>query len=253
MITTLMNLQALEFYQNNKDCTWTMEPIPSHLNTNLEIANWVLNTSKFGWLELDLSIDTAGWQLEASQAKPYLVAHREDNNTGWNSCCIHGIDIEKTGAWTNYGYTNEADVPYKWTKLAHKSTVIKDFWQSKFPADKYRRIRYMELEPLSAITPHSDMPGRLPGEDNFDAIDFGVPVNIAVIHPEDCYMVLQGHGVVPFKEGKAFIVNIRNYHSVINFSNQPRIHVIGHPFGYGTNKEAFAELITRSYNKQYEH
>jgi len=248
-----MNLQALEFYQNNKNCTWTMEPIPSHLHTDLEIASWVLNTSKFGWLELDLTIDTAGWKLEAQQAEPYFVAHREDNNAGWNSCCIHGIDIEKTGAWTNYGYTNEADVPYKWTELAHKSPIIRDFWQHNFPADNYRRIRYMELEPLSAITPHSDMPGRLPGEDNFDALEFGVPINIAVVHPADCYMVLQGHGIVPFKEGKAFIVNIRNYHSVINFSNQPRTHVIGHPFGYGANKEAFAELITRSYNKQYEH
>jgi hypothetical protein len=248
-----MNLQALEFYQNNKDCTWSMEPIPSHLKTDLEIASWVLNTSKFGWLELDLTIDTTSWQLEAHRAKSHFVAHREDNNTGWNSCCIHGIDIEKTGAWTNYGYSNEKDVPYKWTDLADTSPVIKKFWQHDFPADSYRRIRYMELEPFSAITPHSDMPGRLPGEDNFNALEFGVPVNIAVAHPEDCYMVLQGHGIVPFKEGKAFIVNIRNYHSVINFSQQPRIHVIGHPFGYGSNKEKFAELITRSYTKQYEH
>jgi hypothetical protein len=65
-------------------------------------------------------------------------------------------------------------------------------------------------------------------------------------------MVLEGFGIVPFKEGKAFIINIRHFHTVVNFSNTPRIHIIGHPFGYGSNKEAFAELITRSYNKQYE-
>ena len=107
----------------------------------------------------------------------------------------------------------------------------------------------MELEPESAITPHSDMPGRLPGEAGMDMLDFGVPVNIAVVHPADCYMVLEGYGIVPFKEGKAFIVNIRNFHSVINFSKQSRIHVIGHSYGYGNKLEDFANLIVRSYEK----
>jgi hypothetical protein len=64
-------------------------------------------------------------------------------------------------------------------------------------------------------------------------------------------MVLEGYGVVPFKEGKAFLINIRNYHSVINFSNESRIHVIGHSHGYGSKKQQFVDLIARSYEKQY--
>jgi len=244
-------ISAVEFYKNNKDCKWTAEPIPSHLTSSVEKARWILNDAKFGWIELDLEIDIASWRLESQQAEPYFVAHREDNNTGWNSCCIHGIDIDKTGAWTNYGYTNESEVPYDWTELSHMVSTVKRFWQNEFPSDAYRRIRFMELKPLSAITPHSDIPGRLPGEAGVDMLDFGVPINIAVIHPKDCYMVLEGHGVVPFKEGKAFIVNIRNYHSVINFSNQSRVHVIGHSYGYGSKLTEFAELVVRSYEKMY--
>jgi len=57
---------------------------------------------------------------------------------------------------------------------------------------------------------------------------------------------------VPFKEGKVFIVNIRNYHSVINFSNKPRVHVIGHSYGYGKQLDAFAELVVKSYEKMYD-
>lgn len=242
---------ALEFYQNNKDCTWKLEPVPEGLTTDLEIADWLLNKSNFGWLELDVSIDVAGWQLEAINAEPYFVPHREEQNTGWNSCCIHGIDVDKTGAWTGYGYTNEKDVPYKWTDLSYKAPQVKHFWQNEFPADSYRRIRFMELEPNASIVPHSDMPGKLPGEENFNALEFGVPVNIAVIHPNDCHLVLEGYGIVPFEEGKAFIINIRNYHSVINFSDTSRIHVIGHAFGYGTKKEKFAKLVADSYRKQY--
>jgi hypothetical protein len=244
-------ISALEFYQNNKDCKWTQEPIPPHLVSNIEKARWILNDANFGWIELDLQIDLAGWQLEAQQAVPYFVAHREDNNTGWNSCCVHGIGTDKTGAWTNYGYSDESTVPYDWTELSHKVPVVKQFWQHVFPADHYRRIRFMELTPSSAITPHSDMPGKLPGETGMDMLDFGVPVNIAVVHPDNCYMVLEGYGIVPFKEGKAFIVNIRNYHSVINLSDQPRVHVIGHSYGYGNKQAAFAELLVRSYEKMY--
>lgn len=244
-------ISALEFYNTNKNCSWTIEPIPKHLVSDIEKARWILNEANFGWIELDLKIDVAEWQLEVQQAGPYFVAHREDNNTGWNSCCIHGIDTDKTGAWTNYGYTDESSVPYNWTELSYKVPTVKQFWQDAFPADSYRRIRFMELIPLSAITPHSDMPGRLPGEAGMDMLDFGVPVNIAVVHPEDCYMVLEGYGIVPFEEGKVFIVNIRNYHSVINFSKHPRIHVIGHSYGYGNKLKMFAELLVKSYEKMY--
>ena len=246
----MISKQALNFYNQNKDCTWRLESAPADISSNLELADWLLNKSNFGWLELDIDIDLSGWQLEAHQAESYFVEHREDESQGWNSCCIHGIDISKTGAWTNYGYTNEQDVPYRWTELQYRAPVIKNFWQNTFPSDRYRRIRFMELEPNSAITPHSDMPGRLPGEDNFDVLEFGCPINVAVIHPKDCHMVLEGYGCVPWEEGKAFIINIRNYHSVINFSNQSRIHVIGHSYGYGNKKQEFADLIAKSYEKQ---
>jgi hypothetical protein len=249
MISKDMNESAVEFYEKNKDFAWTVEPIPSNLTTNIEKAQWILNTADFGWIELDIDFDLTTWQKEIEPARPYFVAHREDSNKGWNSCCIHGIDTDKTGAWTNYGYTEENTVPYHWTELSHKTPEIKKFWQDKFPSDNYRRIRFMQLEPESAITPHSDMPGRLPGETGVDMLDFGVPVNLAVIHPNDCYMVLEGYGIVPFQQGRAFVVNIRNYHSVINFSDQSRIHVIGHSYGYGSKKQEFAELLVRSYSK----
>jgi hypothetical protein len=82
-------------------------------------------------------------------------------------------------------------------------------------------------------------------------LDFGVPINVAIINPTDCYMTLEKYGTVPWQEGKAFIVNIRNYHSVINFSNTSRIHLIAHGIP-GEKKSKFVELIARSYRKQYE-
>ena len=216
--------------------------------TDHEIADWLLNKSNFGWLELDIKIDLEVWKQETSAA--HFVNHRGDEHPGWNSSCIHGIDVDKTGAWTNYGYEREEDVPYKWTSISENTPCIKRFWE-QFPYERYRRIRFMELQPGGKINPHSDAPGRLPGEDNLDMLEFGVPINVAIIHPDDCNMTLEGHGTVPFEEGKAFIINIRNVHSFVNNSSTNRIHLIAHGIP-GKRKDEFVELIARSYRKQNE-
>lgn len=217
-------------------------------SSSYEIADWLLNKSNFGWLELDLDFDLNAWKKETAAAK--FVDHRGADHPGWNSSCIHGIDVDKTGAWTNYGYTKEEDVPYKWTSISEHTPTIKKFWEA-FPYERYRRIRFMELEPGGRISPHSDAPGRLPGEKDIDMLEFGVPINIAIIHPQDCFMTLEGHGTVPFAEGKAFIINIRNVHSFVNNSNVSRIHLIAHGIP-GNRKNDFVELVARSYRKQYE-
>ena len=213
-----------------------------------ELADWLLNKSDFGWLELDIQFDLDEWKKETAAAQ--FVDHRGSEHPGWNSSCIHGIDVDKTGAWTNYGYTREEDVPYQWTSISQHTPSIKRFWE-QFPYERYRRIRFMELEPGGKISPHSDAPGRLPGEQDLDMLEFGVPINVAIMHPENCHMTLEGHGTVPFQEGKAFIINIRNVHSFVNNSNSNRIHLIAHGVP-GNRKEEFVELIAKSYRKQHE-
>jgi len=219
------------------------------MNSNdYELADWLLNKSDFGWLELDIQFDLDEWKKETAAAQ--FVDHRGSEHPGWNSSCIHGIDVDKTGAWTNYGYTREEDVPYQWTSISQHTPSIKRFWE-QFPYERYRRIRFMELEPGGKISPHSDAPGRLPGEQDLDMLEFGVPINVAIMHPENCHMTLEGHGTVPFQEGKAFIINIRNVHSFVNNSNSNRIHLIAHGVP-GNRKEEFVELIAKSYRKQHE-
>jgi hypothetical protein len=244
-----MIFKAKNFYLSNKTFNSKLPSPPSMEMSDYELANWLLNRSDFAWLELDVNIDLDSWKKEILECKDKIVNHRESESQGWKSACIHGINVEATGAWTNHGYTNEDDVPYNWTEIADKCKTIKTFWEN-FPYDSYRRIRIMAVEPGGYINPHSDRPGKLPGEENFDALKFGVPINLAVIHPEDCYLTLENHGCVPFNEGKAFIVNIRNYHSVVNFSNTTRYHIIAH--GRLDKKiNEFVELVARSFRKQY--
>lgn len=242
-------MNSLDFYNANKNISSKLPALPSHIKTDYEIANWLLNESDFGWLELDIKIPYQIWDKESTYAT--YVNHRGDDHPGWNSACIHGIDVDKTGAWTNYGdWKDESEVPYKWTSLSEHTPNIKQFWE-QFPYERYRRIRFMQLLSDGVINPHSDAPGHLPGEKGLDMLDFGVPINVAITHPPGCYMTLEGHGIVPFVAGKAFIINIRNYHSVINMSSKTRTHLIAHGIP-GCCKKDFAELVARSYRKHYE-
>ena len=38
----------LNFYQNNKDCTWQLETVPAGITSDLEIADRLLNKSSIG-------------------------------------------------------------------------------------------------------------------------------------------------------------------------------------------------------------
>ena len=246
-----MNQVTSDFYYANKDYRYAPPKSPRGLDA-VETARWVMNNPEFAWLELDLDIPTDLWRNETAAADPYYVAHREGESSGWDSCCIHGIRTDATQTWCEYVDEETSDT-YKWTELSEQTPSITNFWQ-QFPAEHYKRVRFMRLAPGGWIAPHSDAPGSgyEPGEPvDYDPLELGSPINIAIVHPLHCEMVLEGFGRVPFAPGKAFLINIRHRHTVINFSSKERIHMIG--FGvYGNRKQEFAELITRSYWRQYE-
>lgn len=197
-----------------------------------------------GWIELDINIDLEKWKEEAKIAERFLVPHREgDGHDKWRSCCIHGLSIEHTG--TNMKASLD---DYRWTDLAKLTPTITEFWKS-FPTERFARLRFMELGEKGWVAPHDDSPNGIKNTE-FDMMDHIIPINIAITHPASCQMEVEGHGIVPFEEGKAFVVNITNTHKVINNSEYPRMHMIAHCV-VGSKKEEFAELIVRSYNKNY--
>jgi hypothetical protein len=198
-----------------------------------------------GWIELDLTFDLSKWKEEAKLAASFLVPHREGGgHNGWRSCCIHGQSVEHTGTDLNAPLES-----YHWTELSMLTPTITNFWKS-IPTERFARLRFMELASGGHIAPHNDSPNGVSNTD-FDMMDHMIPINVAIVHPDDCYMTLDGHGTVPFSEGKAIIVNITNTHSVVNNSPTPRMHMIAHCV-IGNKKKEFAELVVRSYNKQYE-
>jgi len=233
---------AVKFYQDYQSCRFNFPQIPDTLETDEEITNWIFSQN-IPYIEIDLDFDIETWHAESKLAKRSLVVHRESQpHSGWKSCCIHGLGVEKTG--TDMSAPLDA---YHWTELSELTPTIKSFWE-QFPFEHLARVRFMQLEAGGYIMPHNDTP---PGHENgFDFSKHLVPINIAIDHPSDCFMTLKDQGIVPWATGKIILVNITNDHSVVNFNSESRMHLIAHGL-VGNRFKQFCELLVRSYKKQY--
>lgn len=203
--------------------------------------DWIVSESKLPWLTLDLEIPFREMLEEAKNVRDLFVSHRANDSgggsshKGWHSLCIHGVEYNKTNHFTQYGYRNNEETPYKWTKVASMCPVTTKFFKEVFPCEDYYRVRYMLLEAGGYVAPHTDA--------NFRKLS---PVNIALNNPTNCMFKMKGHkGYVPLYEGKALMLDVGNVHAVYNNSNEDRYHIIVH----GKPTAEFKKLVERSYGQ----
>lgn len=209
----------------------------------IEQARKILG-SGIPWLELDLTFPIDAWKQQSLEAEPYYQEYRDSASEGWASCCLHGLAVDKTYTADNYGY-DEYHAPYQYTDLAYKVPLITDFWKNQFPAERYTRIRFMRIAPGGHIDWHND--GQLP--EGIDPLVSILPINIAIKHPANCTMQIEDK-IVPWEDGKVFMLNISKNHAVVNHSSKPRIHMIANII-LGNRTKEFCEMLVRCYTKQY--
>lgn len=216
--------ETIEFVNVNKNKRFAYE-------TNITDP---MTQSKAPYLELLLDAPYSEMLAEARALKHRYVHHRPQDGQGWRSLCLHGISAEKTGAPSEYGYTNH-QAPYTWTEIAPLCPITVDYFQNKFPYQSYDRLRFMLMEPGGYIFPHSDNPECI----------LGGAVNISLNNPQGCRLVTT-LGEVPFRDtGSAFLFNTHYTHAVHNASQEDRFHIIVH----GTFAAEWQRLVRRSYRK----
>lgn len=150
---------------------------------------------------------------EILKIKNFLVPHRENDGLGWKSFCIHGKSFNAT---REDNYYND-DRPHVWTEEALKYMPNTISFLSSLKFKKFQRVRVMCLESRGFINVHRDQSESKLG-----------PINIAIHHPTSCKFYLEHHGELIFKPGVAYRLNLVNYHSVINYSDTDRYHIIIH-------------------------
>ena len=90
-------------------------------------------------------------------------------------------------------------------------------WLKSLGYKEFHRVRVMCLLPKGFINLHKDQ----------NHSELGA-VNVAINNPSKCKFYLQNHGVLDFKPGDAYKLDLVNYHTVVNDSNIPRDHIIIH-------------------------
>jgi len=226
-----------------------MKKLPD--GTVFEQVQWIFRESDFDYIELDYPmLNVNQFKLEAELAESYYVDHRDEStgegtHEGWKACTLYGVDTNITNHW--WVYEEYSMSPrHDWTSLGNECKYIKNFW-TQFPAEYVYRSRFMKLEAHGFIDTHNDNPGDVDLK-NWHVLQ--IPINTAINHPEGCKMYVEDT-VVPFTDGKPFLVNIFKDHNVINPTNTDRVHNITHVIP-GAQHAMFGALIVKSYKKQYD-
>jgi hypothetical protein len=163
--------------------------------------------------KFEVDVPVAEIHKEIESIRKYLVPHRADGSIGWSSFCIHGQSYDRTREETAY-----PDIlPYHWTKEALENMPNTIHFLKSLPMTDFKRVRVMCLAPKGFIDLHRDREISKLGE-----------TNIAITQPNNCNFYLENHGIIDFKPGSAYVMNLVNYHAVVNYSNEYRYHMIIH-------------------------
>jgi len=205
------------------------------------IKEWCENNNLFylkANIELPKEVATEAMDI---YNRKLFTPHRTSHGKGWSSATLHGED------WDITTYDPTAKDKYKWTKLTEFAPVMTNWLKTTFPNNgKYGRCRFMLLESGGFVRAHTDTHQWVEGMPLKN--DIMSAINIAITHPNDCYLRKSDTlEEVPFEPGKVFWFNNGPFHEVANFSKEPRIHFIIHG---GSNEERL-KLFIESFYKEY--
>lgn len=224
------------FYNRNKNKSFLLDPLPT--GTLEEQAKWIMQQKHIGWLELDNSHPIESRDME-------FYPHRgHETHNGWSSVCLHGLGEDKIATAPTYGYDEFNDL-YDFTNISKYFPKTVEYWKN-FPAERFTRIRFMKLKAGGSISVHNDNYENIP--EDFNPLDGILPINVAIVHPDNCKMIIEDCGSVPFSAGKVFLINVAKNHMVVNNSSQDRIHLIANII-LGNKRTEFCKMLVNSYVK----
>lgn len=218
-----MNETINNFISDHEHKTWA----PTQLPLDLWRSDWP-------WAPVFINLDSTKVNSELASLEHFFVPHRDKDkinsygHQGWSALTLHGLDYDKTENFDQYGHTDESK--YRWTEVCDYCPYIISMIKS-LPFSSFGRVRIMKLAAGGYIMPHVDGPGRI----------FG-PLNLALTQPTGCKFVFKDVGVVPFKVGRGFMLDIGREHIVANDSDEDRYHLIIH----GKPTPAIRDLIKNS-------
>ena len=171
------------------------------------------------YLKLDIDMPREEMLAEAFALIDKFTPHRGDDysHNGWESLTIHGLGAYKHENFDTYGYKNgkEASKDYVWTEIADKCPTTTKWLKEVFPCNKYGRVRFMLLRAGGKIDLHKD-----------SSVKLIENINVALNNPKGCKWIWGDGEELIMEEGGTYAMNLYYEHSVVNDSNEDRMHMI---------------------------
>jgi len=171
------------------------------------------------YLKLDISLPYREMCEEAFALIDKFTSHRGDEygTEGWGSLTIHGLGWNKHESHKAYGYAKgkDASKDMHWTEIADSCPITTKWLKEVFPCNKYGRVRFMLLKAGGKIALHSD-----------SSIKIIENINVALNNPVGCKWVWGNGEELIMEPGGVYAMNLHYQHSVINDSNEDRMHMI---------------------------
>lgn len=139
-------------------------------------------------------------------------------------------EIEDSIVWTEYNHKGkQAGIQYragddpwnsavgtrKGNEMAYailNSAFTNTIFDELINEYNLKRSRLMWVYPFACYSMHRDQTAR---------------IHIPLITNSECYFVFKNNSVYNLPLGNAYIVNTRQYHTFMNCSAQPRLHLVG--------------------------
>lgn len=173
------------------------------------------------YLKLDIEVPYKEILKEAFALIDKFTPHRQGEyaHDGWEGLTIHGLEWNKHENFDTYGYAKGKDASndYRWTEIADLCPVTTNWLQNYFPCKKYGRVRFMLLRAGGEIAMHNDSPSGIKLIEN---------INVALNNPKGCKWIWGDGEELIMEEGGVYAMNLAYDHSVVNKSNEDRIHII---------------------------
>jgi hypothetical protein len=171
------------------------------------------------YLKLGVDLPYEEMCAEAFALIDKFTPHRDDDyaHSGWESLTIHGLGWDKHENWDAYGYKKgkDASKDMVWTEIADLCPVTTKWLTQEFPCNKYGRVRFMLLRAGGHISMHND-----------SSIKLIENINVALNNPVGCKWIWGDGEELIMEPGGVYAMNLHYDHSVVNNSNEHRMHMI---------------------------
>lgn len=176
------------------------------------------------WVQMNFDVPCEEIYKEYYSIKDNLVIHRpEDGHKDWCAMTLYGVSSSSTNSHWEYGLKQKKKI----TDIGSKCPKTLE-WVMSLPYARIDDVRYLVIKPKGYIAEHVDV----------EECNWLEPLNVSITYPVGSKFLMKNE-LVPYKPGVSMVLNIHYPHSVVNNSDEERLHLVVH----GKKKKEFWNYV----------